>query len=96
MNKTVSVAEAKNQLSELLNRVHYRGERILVTKRGKPIGALVSARDLEMIEKADKEKTLRRVREIQKRTKKYIPYEQFVRDYEKKWGVKLDEIEPEE
>jgi len=44
----------------------------------------------------DRRRALERVREIKKRTKKYIPYEEFVREYEKKWGVKLDEVEAEE
>ncbi len=96
MSKTVSIAEAKNQLSDLLNRVYYRGERVIVTKRGKPVGALVSAKDLKQLEQLEDRERLRRIHEIEKRTKKYIPYEQFVRDYEKKWGVKLDDVEPEE
>jgi prevent-host-death family protein len=96
MDKTVSVAEAKNNFSDLLNRVIYRNERIIVSKHGKPVGALISTADLKLLEELDRQQTLERVREIKKRTKKYIPYEEFIRDYEKKWGIKLDEIEPEE
>lgn len=38
---TVSVAEAKKSLSELLSRVAYRGESIVIAKRGKPMARLV-------------------------------------------------------
>ena len=31
----------------------------------------------------------RRVRALKKSNKKFIPFEQVVRDYEKKWGVDL-------
>ena len=41
--KNVSVAEAKKHLSDLLGRVAYRGERITISKRGKPMAILVPA-----------------------------------------------------
>ena len=39
--KEVSVAEAKKHFSDLLGRVAYRGERITISKRGKPMAVLV-------------------------------------------------------
>lgn len=39
--QSVSVAEAKRSLSELLSRVAYRGESIVIAKRGKPVARLV-------------------------------------------------------
>ncbi|MBS0576691.1 MAG: type II toxin-antitoxin system prevent-host-death family antitoxin [Proteobacteria bacterium] len=39
---TISVAEAKNHLSELIARVE-AGEEIAVTRRGKPVARLVAA-----------------------------------------------------
>lgn len=89
MEKTVSVAEAKNKLSDLLNRVAYHHERIIVSKRGKPVGAIVSAEDLQRLEEMEDRERVKRVRALKKTTKKYIPFEQVVRDHEKKWGVDL-------
>jgi prevent-host-death family protein len=43
----VSVAEAKREFSELCNRAGYGRETIVVTKRGKPLAAIVSVADLE-------------------------------------------------
>ncbi len=43
IRKTISVAEAKKHLSELLGRVAYGGEQIVITKRGKPLARLVPA-----------------------------------------------------
>ena len=40
----VSVAEAKSRLSELLGRVASAGDRIVITKRGRPIAELVAPR----------------------------------------------------
>jgi prevent-host-death family protein len=39
--KAVSVAEAKRSLSELLSRVAYGGESVVIAKRGKPVARLV-------------------------------------------------------
>jgi prevent-host-death family protein len=43
----VSVAEAKKELSELCSRVGYGRDTVVVTKRGKPLVAIVSVADLE-------------------------------------------------
>ena len=42
---SVSVAEARETLAETLNRVTYRGERVVIQKRGKPVAALVPVED---------------------------------------------------
>jgi prevent-host-death family protein len=89
MDRIVSVAQAKNQFSDLLNRVIYRNERIIVTKRGRAVGAIVSLDEAERREREKDKERVKQIREIKKRTKKYIPYAQFVREYEKKWGVSL-------
>jgi prevent-host-death family protein len=48
----VGTHEAKTHLSEYINRVHYRGERILIERHGKPVAALVSTEDLARLETA--------------------------------------------
>ena len=39
--KSVNVVDAKKHFSELLGQVAYAGQRILITKRGKPMARLV-------------------------------------------------------
>jgi len=41
--KTINVADAKKHFSELLGRVAYGKEQIIITKRGKPMARLVPA-----------------------------------------------------
>jgi prevent-host-death family protein len=53
MAKSISVAEAKNRFSELVNRVSYGHERYLVERRGKPVVAIVSAGDLARLENGE-------------------------------------------
>jgi len=51
MSKTVSVAEAKSQFSDMLAKVKHKRERLVIQKRGKPIAAIVPMEDLEALEK---------------------------------------------
>jgi prevent-host-death family protein len=50
MATRIGTHEAKTRLSEYLNRVSYRGERIIVERHGKPVAALVSMEDLRRLE----------------------------------------------
>ena len=46
----VSTEEVRHDISNLVNRVAYRGERILLTSEGRPIAALVSVEDYERLQ----------------------------------------------
>lgn len=48
--KKVKVTEAKAQLSALMARAGYGGERFLIERRGRPLAALVGVGDLERLE----------------------------------------------
>ena len=50
MTRRVSATMAKAQLSALLGEVAFRGSRVVIERRGKPIAALVSLEELERIE----------------------------------------------
>ncbi|MBB1244348.1 type II toxin-antitoxin system Phd/YefM family antitoxin [Streptomyces durbertensis] len=48
----IPVTQARAELADLINRVVYGGERVVVTRHGKPLVALVSAADLDVLESA--------------------------------------------
>ena len=50
MAKRVSAAQAKAQLSALAAEVAYGGQHVIIERRGKPLVALVSVEDLELLE----------------------------------------------
>jgi prevent-host-death family protein len=50
MTERVSAARAKAELSTLMSRVAYGGERFLIERHGKPVAALVPAGDLAKLE----------------------------------------------
>ncbi|MEV0253556.1 type II toxin-antitoxin system Phd/YefM family antitoxin [Streptomyces sp. NPDC050732] len=63
----IPVTQARAELAELINRVVYGGERVVVTRHGKPLVALVSAADLERLEglaEASEERTVSTVTSI--------------------------------
>jgi prevent-host-death family protein len=49
--KRLSVVELRNSLADVLNRAEYRGERILIHRRGKDAAAIIPAGDLELLER---------------------------------------------
>ncbi|MEU5212436.1 type II toxin-antitoxin system Phd/YefM family antitoxin [Streptomyces sp. NPDC020742] len=51
----IPVTQARAELAELINRVVYGGERVVVTRHGKPLVALVSAAELEQLDSVAQE-----------------------------------------
>jgi prevent-host-death family protein len=47
----IPVTEARKDLAELVNRVAYGGERIPLSRHGKVVAAIVSADDLDLLER---------------------------------------------
>lgn len=62
---TLSLAEVKSHLSELVGRVHSQHERVTVTVHGKPSAVLIATEDLESLEETlailSEPETLRRL-----------------------------------
>jgi len=52
--REISTVEARENFSELLNMVAYGGNNTVLTRRGKPLLALVTLSDLQMINKLKK------------------------------------------
>lgn len=69
----VSIAKVRNNLADALNRAAYGGERVILERRGKPVAALVSMDDLELLEQLENEADLKAVRKARKQGGKPIP-----------------------
>ncbi|MCX6998137.1 MAG: type II toxin-antitoxin system Phd/YefM family antitoxin [Kiritimatiellaeota bacterium] len=80
---TMTFVQARNGLDEALNRVCYGGERILIARRGKPVAALVSADELEVLQRIEDAEDLRDARKAlaayKRNPKSAIPYDEFRR-----------------
>lgn len=53
MTNEISIGQVKRDISELVNRVAYKGERIVLTSRGRPKAALVSLEDYQKLQQLD-------------------------------------------
>jgi prevent-host-death family protein len=49
----LSAAVARNEFSEILNRAAFGKERIVLTRRGKDLAAIVPIEDLELLERLE-------------------------------------------
>ncbi len=49
----MSVTKARGDFAEIVNRVAYGHERIVITRRGKDIAAVVPAEDMDLLEKLE-------------------------------------------
>ena len=57
VTKTMKASEARQQFSQAINQV-FRGEtRVLVEKSGIPVAAIISARDLEQLRIAERQRS---------------------------------------
>jgi prevent-host-death family protein len=60
--ETVGTFEARNRLSELLDKVE-RGEEVVITRHGKPVARLVPAAEAEEAQRAERLRNLNEFRE---------------------------------
>jgi prevent-host-death family protein len=53
MNTKVSTADARKNFADILNRVAYGKEQIVLTRRGQDVAALISMKELELLQKLE-------------------------------------------
>ena len=77
MNR-INATEARDNLSDVLNRVAYGKDRVLITRRGKDLVALVPIEDLALIERLEDEIDVREAKKALADARKHetIPWEQ--------------------
>jgi len=60
-NEMISIVEAKKRFSEIINRSAYSDCRIIITKRNRPVAAVINMEDLQSLEQSNKRKGLMEV-----------------------------------
>ncbi len=53
METILPISEIKQHLAEVANQVAYGKDRVVVTRRGKPLMAFVSIEDMELLERVE-------------------------------------------
>lgn len=62
----LKASKARDEFADLLNRVSYRKERLLIERHGKPVAALVPVEDLALLEALEDRLDLEAAREALK------------------------------
>ena len=77
----LDLTQARARLSESVNRVSYRGERIVIQRHGRPVAALVSVEDLALIREIEDRIDLDAARKaLAEANGKFIPWETVKRE----------------
>lgn len=63
MSDPKRISEARGEFSDLVNRAAFGGERVLLTRHGKSVAAIVPVDDLELLEALEDRADLDSVRE---------------------------------
>lgn len=66
----VSTAEARSEFSDIINRASFGKERVVLTRRGKELAAVVPIEDLELLERLEDRLDLEDARAALKDVKK--------------------------
>lgn len=74
--KMLAASEVRESFAEILNRVAYQGERVVMHRRGKPVAALVPLEDLATLEALENERDLAAARKAL-REKGSVPIEKL-------------------
>lgn len=82
----ITTAEARKEFSEIINRAAYGKERIVVTRRGKKLVALIPIEDLEELEELEDRIDAEQIREALKEQGKK-PFKKW-EDVKHKFGLK--------
>ncbi len=69
----MTASQARKDLAETLNQVMYRGERVVLHRRGKDLAAIVPLADLELVEALEDRLDVDSARKALKKGGKNIP-----------------------
>ncbi len=78
---TVTTVKARQAFSEVLNRSAYGKERIVLTRRGKGLVAVVPMEDLQFLEELEDRTDVREARKALKEGGKSVPIAQVKKRY---------------
>jgi prevent-host-death family protein len=87
-NLKMSAAEARGRFAEVINRVAFGKDRVLLKRRNRPLAAVVPLEDIELLEELEERADLqasRRARE-EVRRKGTIPWKRLKKELGLRWG----------
>ncbi len=76
----MSVTKARSEFAEIVNRVAYGHERIVITRRGKNVAAVVPAEDMNLLEELEDRMDIEAAEKALAESDELIPYEKVRRE----------------
>jgi prevent-host-death family protein len=70
----ISASEARARLSDLLNEVSVRGDRVVLERHGKRVAAMISAKDLDLLQALEDRYDLEEMRRVLAESDERIPW----------------------
>lgn len=82
----VQVSEVRDNLADVINRTAYGNERLIIERRGKPLAALVTIEDMELLDKLEDHIDLLDAMEALAEAEKggTVPWQEFKESLEQK------------
>ncbi len=77
MATTVSTADARKHFADLVNKVAYSNESVILTRRGEKIAALVSIEELELLHRLEDFMDIEDAKKALAEPEENIPAEEF-------------------
>ena len=76
----MSVTKARSEFAEIVNRAAYGHERIVITRRGKDIAAVVPAEDMGLLEELEDRMDIKAAEKALAESDELIPWEKVKAD----------------
>lgn len=80
-SRTLTASKARERLSDLLNEVSVRGDRVVLERHGKRVAAVISADDFDLLEALEDRYDLEEIRRVLAEDHERIPLDQIKREF---------------
>lgn len=77
----VSISQARDEFAELVNQAAYKQERVLLTRRGRAIAAIVPIEDVAYLERLEDEYDIKAAEEARAEGGEPIPWEDIRKEF---------------
>ena len=82
-DEDISLADLRARLGDLVTRISYQHDRVVITKHGKPVAALISASDMEKFQELEDWNDIQAAKAADRETKRhggYVPLDTVLRE----------------
>ncbi len=82
-DEDISIADLRARLGDLVSRVSFKHDRVVITRHGKPVAALISASDMAKFEELEDWNDIQAAKAADRETKRhggYVPLETVLRE----------------